>query len=90
MSRSWRRQRGIYALIVVVRHMHGSLFLSERWLAAAPRTPQLIVPACSPPPSIHQIEAAAKPVYGMYGTDAAKGFRNVIHPDLGHVYTPQM
>jgi dienelactone hydrolase len=42
----------------------------------------------SPVDGIRAIEAAVRPVYGLYGRDDA--FRNLIYPGQGHVYTPEM
>jgi dienelactone hydrolase len=42
----------------------------------------------SPVEGIRHIEAAVRPVYGLYGAEAS--FENVIYPGLGHVYTPEI
>lgn len=42
----------------------------------------------SPVEGIRIIERRVKPVYGLYGREA--DFENVIYPDLGHVYLPEM
>ena len=42
----------------------------------------------SPPDGIRAIEAAVRPVYGLYGKDDQ--FENIIYPGLGHLYTQEM
>lgn len=42
----------------------------------------------SPDSGIKAIEAAVRPVYGLYA--AERDFENIIYPGLGHVYTPEM
>jgi dipeptidyl aminopeptidase/acylaminoacyl peptidase len=42
----------------------------------------------SPVDGIRAIEAAVRPIYRLYGR--ADEFQNLIHPGLGHVYTPEM
>jgi hypothetical protein len=42
----------------------------------------------SPVDGIHAIEAAVRPVYGLYGK--ADDFQSIVYPGLGHVYTKEM
>jgi dienelactone hydrolase len=42
----------------------------------------------SPVDGIHAIEAAVRPVYSLYGDEAA--FQSVVYPGQGHVYTREM
>lgn len=42
----------------------------------------------SPVDGIHEIEAAVRPVYALYGREG--DFRSIVYPDLAHVYTPEM
>jgi len=42
----------------------------------------------SPVDGIHAIEAAVRPVYGLYGQE--KNFESVVYAGQGHLYTPQM
>ena len=42
----------------------------------------------SPVDGIHAIEAAVRPVYRLFGTEA--DFQSTVYDGLGHVYTPEM
>jgi len=42
----------------------------------------------SPVDGVHAIEAAVRPVYGLYGRESA--FQSLVYPGLAHVYTPEM
>jgi dienelactone hydrolase len=42
----------------------------------------------SPVDGIRKIEAAVKPIYDLYGKQAA--FKSIVYPGLGHVYTKEM
>ena len=42
----------------------------------------------SPADGIHAIEAAVRPVYGLYGRE--KDFESIVYAGQGHLYTPEM
>ena len=42
----------------------------------------------SPVDGVHDIEAAVRPVYRLYGREGA--FQSLVYPGLAHVYTPEM
>jgi dienelactone hydrolase len=42
----------------------------------------------SPVDGIHAIEAAVRPIYGLYGKE--KQFQSEVYAGQGHVYTPEM
>jgi hypothetical protein len=42
----------------------------------------------SPVDGIHDIEAAVRPVYRLYGKEA--DFQSIVYEHQGHLYTPQM
>ena len=42
----------------------------------------------SPVDGIHAIEAAVRPVYGLYGRE--KDFESIVYAGQGHLYTPEM
>jgi hypothetical protein len=42
----------------------------------------------SPVDGVHDIEAAVRPVYSLYGRQGA--FQSIVYPGLAHVYTPEM
>jgi dienelactone hydrolase len=42
----------------------------------------------SPADGIHAIEAAVRPIYGLYGKESS--FQSIVYPKQGHVYTPEM
>ena len=42
----------------------------------------------SPVDGIHAIEAAVRPVYGLYGKE--DDFQSIVYKGQGHIYTPEM
>lgn len=84
------KAHGIYYFVPgILKH-----FDTEAIVALAAPRPMLFMTgekdAGSPTEGIRKIEAAVKPVYGLYGDAAKPHFRSVLYPDLGHVYTPEM
>ncbi|HEX8914175.1 MAG TPA: alpha/beta hydrolase family protein [Humisphaera sp.] len=84
------KAHGIYYFVPgMLKH-----FDTEAVVALAAPRPMLFMTgekdAGSPAEGVRKIEAAVTKVYSLYGDEAAKGFRSVLYPDLGHVYTPEM
>lgn len=84
------RAHGIYYFVPgMLKH-----FDAEAVVALSAPRPMLFMTggkdAGSPADGIGRIEAAVARVYALYGPEAAGRFRNIVYPDLGHVYTAQM